>query len=64
MPKCVLPGAGLAAIKGSIIMDHILPPAEGKKKYDSDNCSELRRGSSDFLKLLFSFCLSLANTCH
>lgn len=60
---CALPGAGLATIKGSILIDHILPPAEGKKNDDSGNYYKLAGGPSGSTKLLFSFCPSLANIC-
>lgn len=61
---CALPGFVLATFKGSILIDHILPPAEEKKNDDSEKCYRraLAGGPLGSTKLLFPFCPSLANT--
>lgn len=63
LPMCIT-RAGLATIKGSILWDHILPSAEGKKNGDSEKSYKLTGGPPGFTNLLFSFLPSLANACH
>lgn len=63
LPVCIT-RAGLATIKGSILADHILLSAEGKKNGDSENSYKLTGGPPGSTNLLFSFLPSLASACH